>query len=691
MELNKNILFIFIVSFLSSGFSVYAQVNTPSEWEDVTEQLPLDDSDEEEKDWSNSLEDLEYLKENPLNINRITKEQLEQFPFLTAVQIEHLLYYLYVFGPIKTVYELQLVEEMDRQTIQYLLPYIYVGEAEKKSNKLRWKDILKYGKHELITCFDIPLYTKEGYREHSDSLLTANVNKQFIGSSYYNSLRYGFHYKDLLYCGITAEKDCGEPFLQAVNKSGYDYYSFYFLARNMGKIKALALGNYRLSFGQGLVISSDYSLGKSSSISTIENKSGGIKKHSSTDEYNYFQGIAATYSYKDLLLTGFYSYRNLDGIATDGILTSIKKDGYHRIPRDIERSNVANIQLTGGNINYVHNRLKIGFTGVYYFFNKEYIPDPKPYNYYYLKGKEFYNLGIDYKYRLNKFYFTGETALSKGGGLATFNLAGFTPVSGYQIILMHRHYAKDYKALFARSVAEGGGVQNEDGTYFGIEAKPIKFWKFFAYADFFQFPWLKYGVDRPSSGFDGVFQATYMPKTNLTMFIHYRYKSKDKNYIPQDESETRSVRPLIQQKVRYQVSYLLQDNISFKVTTDWIWVNPQGVKPSRGFMILNNFSYKLQSLPLRFDVYYGMFDTDDYSTRVTSYERGMLYSFSMPSFYGKGVRFALNSRYDFNKNLMLICKFGQTRYTDRDQIGSGLETIYGNTKSDINIQLRWKF
>ena len=689
MELQRKLFFIYLIPFIFFT-PLFAQTETPSEWEDLTEQLSLDTEDEE-KDWTNNLEDLAYLKENPINLNKITKEQLEQFPFLTDLQIEHLLYYLYVFGPIKTIYELQMVEDFDRQTIQYLLPFIYIGEAEKKSSLPRWKDIWKYGKHELVTRFDVPLYRKEGYRQHSDSLLTADVNKQFIGSSYYNSYRYGFYYKDLLYCGITAENDCGEPFFGSVNKYGYDYYSFYLLAHDLGKIKTLALGNYRMSFGQGLVLSSDYSLGKSSTIATIGYKSTGIKKHSSSDEYNYFQGVAAAYNMNEhFTFTGFYSYRNLDGIVCDNVLTSIKRDGLHRIPREIERKDVANIQLLGGNIGYSYHNLKMGFTGIYYFFDKSYIPESRPYNYYNLKGKEFYNLGIDYKYRWNKIYFFGETAAGKDGGIATLNTISFSPVSNYQVLFLERYYAKDYQALYARSVSEGSSVQNENGYYLGIEAKPVRFWKFFAYADFFHFPWLKYGVDQPSSGFDGLIQATYMPKTNLTMLFRYRYKAKDKNYTPEG-SELKEIRPYIQQKVHYQMGYLLQDNLSFKITADWVWVNPQGVKAEQGFMILNNFSYKFRKFPLRFDLYYGMFDTSDYTARISSYEHGLLYAFSMPSFYGKGVRFAFNSRYDFNKNLMIIIKFGQTRYTDRSVIGSGLETIYGDTKTDLNIQLRWKF
>ena len=64
---------------------------------------------------------------------------------------------------------------------------------------------------------------------------------------------------------------------------------FYCLLKTSGRLKSLALGNYKLSFGQGLVLSTDFRLGKTFSMSTSEYRTGGIRKHSSTDEYNYFR------------------------------------------------------------------------------------------------------------------------------------------------------------------------------------------------------------------------------------------------------------------------------------------------------------------------------------------------------------------------------------------------------------------
>lgn len=83
-----------------------------------------------------------------------------------------------------------------------------------------------------------------------------------MGYGYYHNLRYSFHYRDQIYAGITAEKDAGEPFFTGQNKKGYDFYSLYLLIRNIGHFKALALGNYRVSYGYGLVINTDFGMGK---------------------------------------------------------------------------------------------------------------------------------------------------------------------------------------------------------------------------------------------------------------------------------------------------------------------------------------------------------------------------------------------------------------------------------------------
>ena len=54
-------------------------------------------------------------------------------------------------------------------------------------------------------------------------------------------------------------------------------------------------------------------------MSTTEYRTGGIRKHSSTDEYNYFRGVAATVGVLPYLdISAFYSHRSMDGVVEDG-------------------------------------------------------------------------------------------------------------------------------------------------------------------------------------------------------------------------------------------------------------------------------------------------------------------------------------------------------------------------------------
>ena len=175
------------------------------------------------------MEELSNRLQEPVNLNAATREQLRQFPFLSDIQIEHLLAYIYIHGQMETIYELQLVEDMDKQTIQYLLPFVYI-KAINNEPVFRWKTMLKsagkYGKNELLTRFDIPFYKRKGYEQ------------TYLGPSVYNSVKYSFRYSDRLYAGVVAEKDAGEPFGALHNRYGYDYYSFYLLLKDCGRLKA---------------------------------------------------------------------------------------------------------------------------------------------------------------------------------------------------------------------------------------------------------------------------------------------------------------------------------------------------------------------------------------------------------------------------------------------------------------------
>ena len=674
-----------LISIINSLFIIPAcSAQNPSQSliEDIFEDLSVNNSVDNavnEPNWENELEELSVRLHEPVDLNRATRQQLEQFPFLSDIQIEHLLAYIYVHGQMKTLYELQLIEDMDRQTIQYLLPFVCIKAINNESS-FRWKTMLKsamkYGKNEVITRIDIPFYKRKGY-EHT-----------YLGPSVYNSVKYAFRYRDQLYAGLVAEKDAGEPFLALHNRQGYDYYSFYLLLKDCGRLKTLAVGNYRLSFGQGLVISTDYLLGKTVYASSFNTRSGGIRKHSSTDETNYFRGVAATVSItKQWSMSGFYSYRSLDGVLTDGEITSIYKTGLHRSQKEADKKNLFTMQLTGGNVSYQQNRIRLGITGIYYVFNRPYEPELTGYSKYNIHGNHFYNLGIDYAYRWRRFSFQGETAIGKQGW-ASLNRLQYSPVQDIQFMLIHRFYSYDYWAMYAHSFGEGSTVQNEQGYYVGLETTPFSHWRFFVSFDLFSFPWKKYRINKPSRGTDGLIQATFTPRTNLSMYLKYRYKQKERDLTG---SKVTLTLPIFHHQLRYRLNYSLNDVFSSRTTLDYNHFHSQDRAANIGYQVTQMISSQLPWTRLFADVQGSYFCTDDYDSRVYVSEKGLLYTFYTPSFQGRGFRCAVRLRYELNKHWLFITKFGETIYLNRNEIGSGNDLIYGNKKADVQMQLRIKF
>ena len=681
----KTIQLLRLISIINSLFIIPAcSAQNPSEnlMEEVLEDLSVNNdinNSVNSLNWENELEELSNRLQEPVNLNSATREQLEQFPFLSDIQIEHLLAYIYIHGQMETIYELQLVEELDRQTIQYLLPFVCI-KAINNEPAFRWKTMLKdagrYGKNEVLTRLDIPFYKRKGY-EHT-----------YLGPSVYNSVKYTFRYRDQLYAGGVAEKDAGEPFAALHNRYGYDYYSFYLLLQNCGRLKSLAVGNYRLSFGQGLVMSTDYLMGKTIYASSFNNRSTGIKRHSSTDEYNYFRGVATTVALtKRLSVSAFYSHRNMDGVVTDGEITSVYKTGLHRSRKEADKKNLLTSQLTGGNVSYQQNHIRLGITGVYYVFNRPYEPELTGYSKYNIHGNHFYNLGIDYAYRWRRFSFQGETAIGKQGW-ASLNRLQYSPVQDIQFILIHRFYSYDYWAMYAHSFGEGSTVQNEQGYYVGLETTPFSHWRFFVSFDLFSFPWKKYRINKPSRGTDGLIQATFTPRTNLSMYLKYRYKQKERDLTGSKGTLTL---PIFHHQLRYRLNYSLNDVFSSRTTLDYNHFHSQDRAATKGYQVTQMISSQLPWTRLFADVQGSYFSTDDYDSRVYVSEKGLLYTFYTPSFQGRGFRCAVRLRYEPNEHWMFITKFGETVYLDRNEIGSGNDLILGNKKADVQMQLRIKF
>lgn len=144
--------------------------------------------------WEELYENLSELAEHPFNINTVTKEELEQLPFLSDKMVENILYYVYKYGPLVSLNELWGVEGMDKQTQTFLKDFVYVGNSVEK-RAFSWKNLWKYNKQEVWMRTDIPLNEKAGYADIPLGEEEKFASKRYYGDPYYLNLRYKFQFQ----------------------------------------------------------------------------------------------------------------------------------------------------------------------------------------------------------------------------------------------------------------------------------------------------------------------------------------------------------------------------------------------------------------------------------------------------------------------------------------------------------------
>ena len=640
-------------------------------WEEFLEQMGQSENIDD-----GSLEQLydefNELYESKLDINTCSREQLESLPFLSFQQVMDIMEYRDKVRRIESPMELLLVESLDRKAITLLRQFLTIGQAQRSDTIPDISKVLKYGKNTLIADLNIPFYTRKGYEN------------KYLGYKYKHWLRYTFNYGQRVKFGLTASQDAGEPFFAGRNKWGYDYYSFYLLLNDIKCLKTLALGRYRLRFGMGLILNNGFGFGKLATMSTLMSSPSHVFAHASRSDYNYLQGAAATFKLaKGLDLTAFASYRKIDATLNkdSSSVATILKTGYHRTLSEMDRKGNTAVTLFGGNINWLKNGFHVGATGYYTSFNRKLdMYKEQKYRRWYPYGYDFFNASIDYGYISRRLNISGETAIDKNAQVATVNTISYELSSRLTLMALQRYYPYKYQALYANTIAEGGAVNDESGFLIGGKINPWNNATLTLYTDLSYFAWAKYNTPESTYRWDNFIQFD-TSKDKWAFLLRYRMKMKELN-----GQEDGSVLRKVDSRARATLSY--SDN-GLTLSTQSDFSASHGTTASYGYMISESVRWQQKWLKVLGLV--GYFHTGDYNSRVYIYDPGLLYTFSFASFYGKGLRFALNCKVVASDKLTFVIKGGCTHYIDRDVISSGPQQIEGPTISELEMQMQWKF
>ena len=625
-------------------------------------------SDHEES-YEDLIEDYLYYLENPININAKEVVHLEEIGLLTAFQSEALQQYRRQFGDLLFPSELLMVEGFSDAVVTVISPLVYFGKTEKAQEMEQpgVGKILTRGRHQVTV----------NYAEK----FGGQTDEDFLGSPRKIQLKYTYHYKQKLRFGVVTEKDAGEPlFFDFVG--AHCHITDIKLTQGL-VVKDLALGDYQLSFGQGLTLWSGTSFGKASGGSSVMRRAAGVKPKASSGEGQFFRGAATTLKYHDFYATGFYSIRNIDATVSladsldePELVSALQESGYHRTPSELAKRNTIQQQVFGGHIGYAGPSLEIGYTLAHVKLDTPLELKPSKYNQFYFQGDRLTDMGLDFRWLTGKTAFFGELSRSDNGAMA--GLIGMTvkPQGYIDFSVLYRNYDKRYQSFFNGAFGESSRRQGEEGFYLGVQCAPAPHWNLLASCDFFRLKWLTSQVYNPSWGQEYSLKLSHQISNTASLQLRFKSKTKMKN---STDDHVYAHYPIYYTKrnLNFQISYGITEALTFSDKVAYAhYFNDDGAN-SQGIFVCHDITYKPPEKPFSLAFRYALFDSDDYHSRISVYENDVLGAFSIPSLYGHGSRVYLLGK---------LTLFGRLNLYSR----IGINVLSEETKTDLKLEIIWK-
>ena len=713
-------------------FAVAAQAQVPADTlrapADTLESSPIDDQLEvlvEEDllgDPTELLELIESLRENPLDVNSATAEELAQVPAFSPLVAAAIVRYRLANGTFASLPELQRVDGITPEIYLAARPFIFNGprietaavRAPRFPSAPSLSTVLDGLRYTATQRVQRRLDLGEGF-EGPDS------TRRFLGSPERIYTRVQARYRRQLSVNVTLEKDPGERFRfdGATNTYGYDYLSGHAAILDMGRIDALVVGDFSAEFGQGVALWRASGFGKGPEAVQGPIRSGrGIRPYGSVDENNFFRGAALTLAVTPgVFVSAFASRRALDAsvftpdssdLATpdlpdiiDGtIVTGLGADGLHRTDRELARKDALGETLVGGGAEYrVSNGDVEGRAGVVATRSTFSVPlaaGDRPDERFEFSGDEatVVSAYADAKTRAGQVF--GEAVRGAGGGFG--GVAGAVADLGgnADLLIVGRHYGRDFTALHGYAFGERNGVgSNETGLYVGARVRPSRTWTVNAYFDRYRFPYLRFNIPRPSQGYETLLKVEHRPRRYLRGYLQARSETRERgidvaNTVP--GSVVGGLALETRQTLRLHGEWEADRTLRFRARIEGSrYVDPEADAPTQyGSLVYQDVRWQA-TRRVRADLRLTLFDTDGYDSRLYAFENDLTGVFSIPALAGEGVRAYVLLSTEPLDGLRVQAKLAATWIRNARRVGSGANQVEGNRISDLGVQVRYQF
>ncbi|NTU57546.1 MAG: helix-hairpin-helix domain-containing protein [Chlorobiaceae bacterium] len=593
---------------------------------------------------------LQDLRRNRLQVNLATESQLLELPLLTPVDAARIIDWRLHKGSISSALELEAVIGADnaRRAAQYLtfeIPRRVPGQKNDSRfkgsaiSRLFWETPPRLG---------ILNGKYSGENRHTYNRVQASTSG------------FGFSF--------VQDSDIGEP------RFG-DFLSFSLHAGKIGILSQAVVGDYRLSFGQGLLFGQGRYFSKGTdAVDGVLLFSPALRPYTSAAEENFLQGVAATLSPGPFDITAFTSHNRVDASIENNVVTSLSSTGYHRTAYELQKKDDLAQDVQGVNVRYRYRsgafNAGIGATlaAYRYALPLEWLDGSG-------RGRQLGSVEANIVYQDVQLF--GEAAYAHAPEALSW-ICGVQADLGQSItgVASMRQYAVGFHSPFAGGFAErGGDGSNEEGFYLGLKARVLDNLNVGASCDIFRFPELSSTYSLPSTGLDGRVYATWRQNRSMTWDGLYQHKQKEETAIMTDSGALLEyVMPVPKRTNRMQLGLKAKLSSMFTLKTKGEYKSVESafvdrIQTDDGWLLYGQLDCTIGAFVLKSRL--TRFQTDSFDSALYAYEDDLPLVYTLNSYSGRGEAMFVMVGYEPLHNFRLSAKYETTRYADRKAAGSG--------------------
>ncbi|RPI03729.1 MAG: hypothetical protein EHM72_00660 [Calditrichaeota bacterium] len=572
------------------------------------------------------VEYLEELEEHPLNLNKVTQDQLASIPWIPPATAEDIINYRKQHGLFADVAELKMIRSVvpiyDR-----IFTFFYVRAAQPpKEVKIEERLRLVLPSAQQESTFSRRIKTYDRVKMSWGSFFSA---------------------------GALVEKDTGET-----NPVDLALFS------SQISLKALQsrimLGHFSAETGQGIALGNPNGMSKSVDvIESVIKRRQGLFPYLSTNENLALWGCGISQKIKWFSYSLFAGHNRRDATISNGKVISLRNTGIHqsdseRDARDQLKEGIAGVMM----IIQPSASVNIGSS----FMRQQYDHDFKNGT-----GFDMHSLMRRFN-RIQSFFFKysranhtifGEFAGNGAEGRA--KICGLMSTTlPVEWIILWRSYAPQFQNSYAAGFGDGDMTRNEAGFYMAVRSQLDRRTTLSWYWDQFKAFWPTTLSPMPSRGHDGFLFLQHRYSPRLTVGFRLKLSSKMTALKVQDsfsndrtkQSRQTTVRGQLQLEYQPSPVLFMRSRIDLSGMSDAAQYH--GLSDTLGVMIYQQVRATWKNAV--FETRWTTFDAVSFPTRLFQVESDLPGAMQLVTFYGRGIRWYAKLSLLLRKNLRISVK-----------------------------------